>query len=150
MKLIKNTLLSALSLALILFCVAVNHAFAAQEDINLEDDTPEIEFTFDAPTEREDGSELRPEEIAGYRLYLTHGNETVVHEVDSSPWYVTVNEPGIYTAQISTVDSDGIEGQKSPPISTAVTLKRSEPAAPSLPAGPGWHCSINCKFELIQ
>lgn len=124
-------------------------AFAAPNP----EDLPRVLFSWDLPTEREDGSALTPQEIQGFKLYLSLAGdlvETANIEGPATSYEREIVSPGAYTAQISTVDSDGVEGNKSAPIAFYVSEKPKAPVTPPAIPGIEWSCSVNCAYELKQ
>lgn len=74
-----------------------------------------------APLTREDGTALRPGQIAGYRIYyrLRHQPEFQVIKVQDggiTRYSLEPFDPGAYEFAISTVDVDGLESQRSAPV----------------------------------
>lgn len=99
-----------------------------------------IEFTFDTPTEREDGSTLLITEIDHYNIKCDD-NDTMtnatIYEVDAySNYYLVDDIPdnigGLYCT-ISTVDSDLIEGASSDILFTDLDNGYSNTSAPMPP-----------------
>ena len=67
-----------------------------------------------ATLEREDGTGMWPEEIAGYRIYYGtvagyYPNQFVVNDGSVSQAQIPGVPPGTYYAVVTTVDSDGLE-----------------------------------------
>ena len=83
-------------------------------------------LTWQAPSTREDGSSLLPEDIRGYKIYYKKKGQDRFQSVtvddplntslplDSFP-------PGVYLFAISTIAKDGLESQRSAPIEVEVT-----------------------------
>ena len=84
----------------------------------------DIFLTWDIPTGREDGSTIQT--IDRFNIYQTFNNGgTVIVEIDpaSNSHQISNVEAGIYTFQISTVET-GQEGALSDPISINVTQSK--------------------------
>lgn len=82
---------------------------------------PPKALSWSAPQTREDGSALRPGQIAGFRIYyrLRHENRFNVIPVvnpnrTSQP--LTDLPPGAYELAITTVDAEGLESRRSAPV----------------------------------
>ena len=76
---------------------------------------------WDGPLTREDGSKLYPGEIRGYRVYyrLRHQDEfnsLVVEGPDANSLLLDDFKPGAYEFAVSTLDSNGLESQRSEPV----------------------------------
>ena len=74
-----------------------------------------------APLTREDGTALAPGQIAGYRIYyrLRHQSEFKVIKVPDggvTRYSLAPFGPGAYEFSISTVDTNGLESQRSTPV----------------------------------
>lgn len=83
----------------------------------------DILLTWEAPTEREDGSQI--EQIDRFNLYTSIDN--VLQDVievpgDATSFQLSEVEAGNYTFQISTVEA-GLEGNLSDPVSVNVSEK---------------------------
>ena len=79
-----------------------------------------IQLSWDAPTEREDGSSI--ESIDNFNIYQSFENATsTLIEVDASlsTYEILDAAYGSYTFQISTVEA-GQEGEKSDPLTVTV------------------------------
>ena len=91
-----------------------------------------IQFTWDIPTEREDGSSLLPVEIGGYHLYE---EGLLVLEIEGGETTSAFYDYGTYgnaCFTISTVDSWGQEGAQSAPV--CLQILPAPPSAPPLQA----------------
>ncbi|MDS1308541.1 MULTISPECIES: fibronectin type III domain-containing protein [Marinobacter] len=82
---------------------------------------PPKALSWSAPQTREDGSALKPGQIAGFRIYyrLRHEDSFSVIPVDnpertSQP--LTDLAPGAYEFEITTVDAEGLESRRSEPV----------------------------------
>lgn len=78
-----------------------------------------------APATRADGSKLYVGEISGYRIYykLRHEDnfETIsVSGSDATEYPLKQFEPGIYEFAVSTLDTEGLESQRSQVIAVSV------------------------------
>lgn len=92
---------------------------------------PDITLTWDAPTQREDGSDLPLSEIDGYKLYhsVDGGTEEITNVPSSTNSYVFVDVVyGLHTFSISTI-AQGLEGNKSAGFQTTV-IEVVEPKSP--------------------
>tara|TARA_R110002073_G_scaffold49025_2_gene131418 strand:+ start:42 stop:563 length:522 start_codon:yes stop_codon:yes gene_type:complete len=79
-----------------------------------------IELTWDRPEHREDGSILLPNEIEGYSIEWS-GPGTEVEVLATELSTVLVDVPiGTHVFRIATIDSDGVQGAYSAPISVQV------------------------------
>jgi len=110
-----------------------------------------IVLTYDTPTEREDGSALPIEQIDGYKLYRSHNGaapEITNIPADQNSYIFSDVETGVYTFEISTVDSDLIEGAKSESITVPVL---AGPSAPAFTRIIKETCDAmgNCEQEII-
>ena len=75
----------------------------------------EIDFVWDMPTERVDGSSLLPNEIDGYTLY--EDNEAIAYIEGTQLWYTHEYDGyGQPCYQISTTDTWQREGPQSAPV----------------------------------
>lgn len=84
-----------------------------------------VNGSFNAPTEREDGTPLAIDEIAEHRLYIDDVLNQSIANTDTS---FTVNlEPGVYDFKMTTVDTDGRESKFSDVLRTNI------PAPPGAP-----------------
>lgn len=112
-----------------------------------------VEYSFEEPTAREDGTALPVNEIQGYKIYQYHqGQLDQVFEITGPPFLAEINKKGQYTAMISTVDSDGFEGAKSDPVPFLVTDELiSLPLPPSNSAlNINQKCSIDCNYQITN
>jgi hypothetical protein len=94
----------------------VNAAPASGQDINL---------SWVAPVEREDGTPISMSEIAGYRVYYgaSQGNYTNEVEIaDSNTMQVTLSNltTGTYYIAVTTIDTDGRESGFSQAVSKSI------------------------------
>ena len=88
---------------------------------------PDILLTWDAATEREDGSRI--ENLDGYRLYYSVNNgepQVIPIEPDKTEHLIIDVSPGIHSFQISSVEDD-LEG--APSRNVSVPIDRSKPKA---------------------
>lgn len=79
------------------------------------------ELRWTAPLTREDGSSLKPGEIAEFRVYyrLRHQENFKVIRIESpSTTRLSLEQmaPGAYEFAITTVDSEGLESRRSTPV----------------------------------
>ena len=84
----------------------------------------DIQLTWGAPTEREDGTAIQ--EIQGYNLYYTLNNVLQdLIEVDASlnSYLIQDVSTGSHTIQISTVEA-GLEGELSDPITVSTSISK--------------------------
>jgi len=128
-----------LTLFSVLFFVAMNVKAA------------DVLLTYDTPTQREDGTALPFEEISGYKLYSSHNgvDSSIVNIPPGQNSYQFLDQPtGDYVYQISTVDSDGLEGNKSPTVLVEIN---AGPSAPAFTRIIKETCDIdgNCEQEVI-
>lgn len=83
-------------------------------------------LSWDIPTKREDGTALALAEIQGYKIaYWTDPNSKTYYTVPdaSTVGHVFADLPaGVYYFTILTVDSDGLEGSSSSPISLTIDV----------------------------
>ena len=111
-----------------------------------------IEATWSAPTVREDGTALAADEIAGYRLYSEIPGDIQPDPVDVKDTTATSTFPevaGQYCFQLSTIDKQGLESQRSDrhclnyalpdPIDTII-----------IPTPPGRLKTIQLQFEVRE
>ncbi|MFL1404667.1 hypothetical protein ACJO2E_04895 [Marinobacter sp. M1N3S26] len=76
---------------------------------------------WEGPLTREDGSKLYPGEVRGYRVYyrLRHQEQfdsLVVEGPDTDSLLLDDFKPGAYEFAVSTLDSNGLESQRSEPV----------------------------------
>lgn len=81
----------------------------------------EVQLTWDIPTKREDDSVLPLAEIQGYNLYygpdsLNLTAKQVLKNTDKAFTVTNIPFGTQYYFQISTTDSDGLEGKRSPTV----------------------------------
>lgn len=119
----------------------------------------DFHITWDHPTERLNGANLPMSEIKGYRLY--HSLNGVEHEVidvfrpdlntDPPLEYLLPTEGvGTYVFAVSTVDSDDLEGPKSPGLTLEIAEETYGPNAPSTINVDLSNCT-NCGLrEVVQ
>jgi len=91
----------------------------------------DISFSWDKPTEREDGTALSPEEIQSYRLYKFVDGEAVplINVSGSDTSYVlNVDTAGSHCYAISTIDSDSREGRLSDQVCVGVVFDPKPPS----------------------
>ena len=94
---------------------------ACQEDSRQYTATQSRELNWTAPLTREDGSSLKPGEIAEFRVYyrLRHQESFRVIRIESpSTTRLSLAEmtPGAYEFAITTVDIEGLESRRSAPV----------------------------------
>jgi len=117
-------------------------------------DYPDYTYSYDKPLLREDGSALALEEISGYKIYIYKDNEPEPYQIlgveggDTLTHTFEFTEAGNYLSSISTVTTDGQEGDKSQPIITLVELPFIQFPKPPAFGGQNWTCSANCKLEI--
>lgn len=63
-------------------------------------------FSFTPPTEREDGTPLTPQEIAGYNTYLNGTQRTGMLSSGATGFVINL-PPGDHVVDVQTVDTDG-------------------------------------------
>jgi hypothetical protein len=69
--------------------------------------------TWNIPTLREDGTPLPAEEVAGYVVYI---DDLRAGEVAGTSWPVPSDVPNGALMTVATVDTDGLEGDASDPV----------------------------------
>ncbi len=118
-------------------------------------DNPDVTFTFDVAADRVDGSALLASDIETQRIYIYKDGLTEPYAVLDAPESPVVQEitvPGMYTAQITTIEVGGRESAKSTPITFLVTLPKI--GVPNPPGGFGggasWACSVNCNLDILM
>lgn len=95
-----------------------------------------VELTFVPPVEREDGTQLSPDEIAGFRIYwgarAGDYQNTIPLNADVTS-YTTEEFPlGSTFAVMTTIDTDGRESVYSPEISWRLKHNPKPPSQPSV------------------
>jgi len=117
-------------------------------------DYPDYTYSYDKPLLREDGSALASEDIQGYKIYIYKDNAVEPYQIleveggDTLTQTFEFTEAGKYLSIISTVTTDGQEGDKSQPIITLVELPSIQLPKPPAFGGQDWTCSATCKFEI--
>ena len=86
-----------------------------------EDTKPAKTLSWSAPQTREDGSALKPGQIAGFRIYyrLRHEdrfNVIPVNGPERTSQPLTSLPPGAYEFTITTIDAQGLESRRSPAV----------------------------------
>ncbi len=86
-----------------------------------EETKPPKALSWSAPQTREDGSVLKPGQIAGFRIYyrLRHEdrfNVIPVNNPERTSQPLTSLPPGAYEFAITTVDAQGLESKRSPAV----------------------------------
>lgn len=86
-----------------------------------EEAKPPTALSWSAPQTREDGSALKPGQIAGFRIYyrLRHEdrfNVIPVNNPQRTSQTLTDLPPGAYEFAITTVDAEGLESRRSPAV----------------------------------
>jgi len=78
-------------------------------------DLQSIDLSWTEPTQRENGDDLPPEEIANYEIYMTNGLTGTVIEVQAPATSKTINDlsPGKYLLSIAAIDTDGLKSKRS-------------------------------------
>ena len=81
-----------------------------------------------ATLEREDGTGMWPEEIAGYRIYYGtvagyYPNQFVVNDGSVTQAQISGVTPGTYYAVVTTVDSDGFESRYSSEVVVTAVME---------------------------
>lgn len=110
---------------LLLPMIAASFLLSACQDDSRESAYTATEFRelrWTAPLTREDGSSLKPGEIAEFRVYyrLRHQENYKVIRIESpSTTRLSLEEmaPGAYEFAITTVDIEGLESRRSTPVS---------------------------------
>ncbi|WP_417516050.1 fibronectin type III domain-containing protein [Marinobacter sp.] len=79
---------------------------------------PPKALSWSAPTTREDGSALKPDQIAGFRIYYRLRHETrfnviPVNSPERTSQPLTQLPPGAYEFAITTIDAQGLESRRS-------------------------------------
>lgn len=82
-------------------------------------------LTWSPPAARDDGSSLEQSDIEGYRVYYKQDREGRFQRIDiDDPLTTSLSldrfPPGNYQFEISTVDTDGLESQRSETIHVTV------------------------------
>lgn len=116
-----------LEIVIVLILIGLFTMFVAQMAYAAEQD---IQWTWDHSIEREDGSALLPEERSLYNLYkIIDGEATFVASVPGTETTAMTTETsgGEHCYQISTVDTDSLEGNLSDPACVTVKFPAKAP-----------------------
>ncbi|MBL1273129.1 MAG: hypothetical protein ACI92B_001934 [Marinobacter maritimus] len=86
-----------------------------------EETKPPKALSWSAPQTREDGSALKPGQIAGFRIYyrLRHEdrfNVIPINNPERTSQPLTSLPPGAYEFAITTIDAQGLESRRSPAV----------------------------------
>jgi len=147
-KFMTGILIPLLAFSLLMFGASISGQVMAAGD------NPDFTYSYDKPVLREDGSALAPEDISGYRIYIYKDNSLEPYKIieveggDTLTQTFEFTEAGKYLSSISTVTTDGQEGDKSQPIITLVELPFIQFPKPPAFGGQNWTCSANCKLEI--
>lgn len=86
-----------------------------------------VTLTWKRPATRTNGAALKPEEIAYYRVYLTHGDKLATNgfEIVADPTQEIIERtyllwPGAWSFAVSAVDTDGLESELSVTVSKSL------------------------------
>lgn len=113
----------------------------------------DVDFSWQIPTERVDGTALDISEISHYNLYYTEsGQPTEVINVPNtaSTHTQTIDQAGVYTAQISTVEATTLrESELSDPI-TFVVSEQQAAGVGKMTINFSWSCPEPCNLEISQ
>ena len=85
-------------------------------------------FSYIAPIEREDKTELKQSEIGGYNVYVNDSIHPVSPLLPEALGFTIDLPSGKYTVEMTTFDTDGRESVRSTPVILDVPFK---PQAPS-------------------
>ena len=77
-------------------------------------------FTFTPPTEREDSTVLQPAEIGGYNVFVNGVKSDISPLLPVVEGFTLSLPSGEHTVEITTVDTDSREGEKSAPVKVLV------------------------------
>lgn len=82
----------------------------------------DVEISWDAPTERVDGSPLSVEEIRQFNIYyLSNGVEQVQSAQGDESTATITSLFGLYAFSMTTVDINGLESERSDPLELLIT-----------------------------
>jgi hypothetical protein len=92
-----------------------------QASSSAEEAKPPKALSWSAPQTREDGSALKPGQIAGFRIYYRlrykdRFNVIPVNNPQRTSQPLTDLPPGAYEFAITTVDAEGLESRRSPAV----------------------------------
>ena len=81
----------------------------------------EVRLSWEMPRLRENGDELKPEEIGGYEISMAQTEQEITSQVQlqgagSTSYLVQDLSAGIYYFRVATVDSEGVRGMFSHPM----------------------------------
>lgn len=111
----------------------------------------DIQYSWDIPTQREDGSALNVSEIDAYIIKYSVDNGPSVNHVIAGGSTTTATIPGgagVHTAQIATRDTDGLTGEYSDVLTVTVGAIIKAPAAKQVLSGT-WVCNETpCILEI--
>lgn len=81
----------------------------------------DVQFTWEHPTEREDGATLSLDEISHYVIEVSKDNNSRSFAVAKSLSYTMKKlRTGTYQFRIATVDADGLQGRFSTPVTLII------------------------------